>query len=86
MQSYTPPTEPTPEPQRCERVEIDIPVRNEIFDPQPAKVTMHFPGFTWSFRFYEDEIMFTADELKGLTKQEAMELRRQKDLAYLQSK
>ncbi len=85
MQSYTPPIEHEPPEQRCERVDIDIPKRNEIFDCQPAKVTMHFPGFTWSFNFYENEINFTADELKGLTKQEAIDLQRKKDIAYLQS-
>lgn len=72
--------------QRCERVDIFIPRRNEVFNLQPAVVTMHFPGFRWSFEFYEDEITFTPDELKGLTKSEAEELHQKKILAYRQSK
>ena len=37
------------------------------------------------FMFYPDEISFTADELVGLTIQEAADLRHKKDVAYLQS-
>jgi len=37
------------------------------------------------FRFYADEISFSENELIGLTREEAFELRRNKDIAYLQS-
>ena len=85
MQTYTPPNEPERPEERCERVEINIPKRKDFLDCGPAKVTMHFPSYTWDFEFYEDEITFTASELKGLTKREAIDLWHKKDVAYLQS-
>ena len=40
---------------------------------------------TLLFSYYPDEISFTTDELIGLTIDEAFELKKQKDLRYLQS-
>jgi len=37
------------------------------------------------FEFYPDEISFSATELEGKTVDEALSLKQQKDLAYLQS-
>ena len=74
------------DPQRCCRVEIDIPKRNEIFDIQPATVTMYFPyGEPYRFGFWEDEISFTKEELMHKTKEEAQALFHKKDIEYLQS-
>lgn len=74
------------EPRRCCRVEIDIPRRNDIFDVQPATVTMYFPyGEPYRFGFWEDEIMFTEEELMNKTREEAQALFHKKDVAYLQS-
>lgn len=36
------------------------------------------------FSYYNDEISFTKDELIGLTEDEAFDLKRQKDIYYLQ--
>ena len=40
---------------------------------------------TLLFTYYPDEINFTTDELIGLTIDEAFELKKQKDIRYLQS-
>lgn len=40
---------------------------------------------TLLFSYYPDEISFTTDELIGLTIDEAFELKKQKDIRYLQS-
>ena len=40
---------------------------------------------TLLFGYYPDEISFTTDELIGLTIDEAFELKKQKDIRYLQS-
>ena len=40
---------------------------------------------TLLFKYYPDEISFTTDELIGLTIDEAFELKKQKDIRYLQS-
>ena len=40
---------------------------------------------TLLFTYYPDEISFTTDELIGLTIDKAFELKKQKDLRYLQS-
>lgn len=37
------------------------------------------------FEYYPDEIFFLSDEFIGLTREEALELRHKKDIAYLQS-
>lgn len=71
--------------ERCVKAEIKIPKREGFFDCMPAEVIMHFPSYTWKFSFYEDEISFSESELVGLTKDEAIDLHRKKDIAYLQS-
>ena len=40
---------------------------------------------TLLFSYYPDEISFTTDELIGLTIDEVFELKKQKDIRYLQS-
>ena len=57
-----------------------------LLDPMPT-VTATFDDGTRKdlFSFYPDEIMFGEGELVGLTEQEAHELRRRKDLAFLRS-
>ncbi|WP_039994417.1 hypothetical protein [Gordonia otitidis] len=37
------------------------------------------------FTFYPDEISFTADEFVGLTRQQALSMRRHRDTEYLQT-
>lgn len=37
------------------------------------------------FEYFDDELTFRADEFIGLTEQEARDLFRRKDIAYLQS-
>lgn len=37
------------------------------------------------FNFFDDELSFTADELCGLTVDQALKLRQNKDIEYLQS-
>lgn len=57
-----------------------------LLDPMP-KVTVVFEDGSQEelFQFYPDEISFTDAEFIGLTRAEAIELRRSKDLAYLRS-
>ncbi len=37
------------------------------------------------FEYYPDEIQFRPSEFLGLTREEALDLKRKKDIAYLQS-
>lgn len=56
-------------------------------DPLPKVLVRLDSGSTWHelFDFFPDEIDFKATELMGLTPDEARELKRQKDLAFLRS-
>lgn len=62
------------------------PMPEGMFDDMPT-VTARFSDGTEEvlFSFYPDEIDFEEEELIGLTRAEALELRRQKDQDYLQS-
>ena len=55
-------------------------------DPMP-KVTATFEDGTEKdlFSFYPDEISFTANEVIGLTEQEAYDLRHKRDVFFLQN-
>lgn len=57
-----------------------------MFDPMP-KVTATFDdGSTEDlFSFYPDEISFSSAEFIGLTRSQALDLRHNKDVDYLQS-
>jgi hypothetical protein len=57
-----------------------------FFDPMP-KVFITFENGQEEFlyEFYPDEIMFKENEFIGLTREEAINLKTKKDLAYLRS-
>lgn len=57
-----------------------------LFDPLP-KVHVFFEDGTNEvlFEFYFDEITFNEKELIGLTKEQVFELKKKKDIEYLQS-
>ena len=55
-----------------------------LFDPMPKVIATFDDGQRKElFEFYPDEIMFDEGELVGLTEEEAHQLKRQKDVAYL---
>ena len=57
-----------------------------IFDKMPEViVTFEDDSEKSLFWFYPDEINFTTDEFIGLTEDQAHDLRRKKDLAFLRS-
>ena len=62
------------------------PLPEGLGDPMPSVPATFEDGTVRSlFRFYLDEISFTPAELVGLTEREALELRRRKDVEWLQS-
>lgn len=54
-------------------------------EPKAATVTFEDGSTTELFEFYSDEIRFTADEIVGLTADEARALHRDRDIAWLRS-
>jgi hypothetical protein len=57
-----------------------------FFDPMPKVfVTFENGQEEFLYEFYPDEIMFATNEFIGLTKEEAISLKTQKDLKYLRS-
>lgn len=53
-----------------------------------AKVMVVYDGSETEdrlFEYFDDELTFKSDEFVGLTEQEARDLYRRKDIAYLQS-
>jgi len=42
-------------------------------------------GTEFLFKFFDDELSFTKDELIGKTQEEVWELKREKDVIYLQT-
>lgn len=55
-------------------------------DPMPkVYVTLEDGKEEFLFEYYPDEISFTESDFIGLTIQEAIDLKRKKDMAYLQS-
>jgi len=62
------------------------PMQEGLFDEMPT-VSATFSDGTEEelFSFYPDEIDFSEEEMIGLTRREAFELRRKKDADYLQS-
>ena len=57
-----------------------------VFGPLPEVIVKMEDGTTQIlFDFFPDEISFTSEELVGLTVEEAIALKGQKDLAYLRS-
>lgn len=63
------------------------PMPEGMFDPTP-EVWVKVEGETeaqYLFSYYPDELSFTESEFIGLTVDEAHDLRRQKDIAYLRS-
>lgn len=62
------------------------PYPKRMFDPMPAvNVVLSDDTEEELFEFYPDELSFTEAEFIGLTVDEAYELRRRKDVAYLRS-
>jgi len=62
------------------------PMPVKLFDPMPT-VTAVFDNGTQEelFQYYPDELSFTEAELIGLTREQAFDLRRSKDVTYLRS-
>ena len=57
-----------------------------IFDAMPKVIVETEDGTEHTlFEYYPDEISFTSNEFIGLTLEEGRDLKRQKDLKYLQS-
>ena len=57
-----------------------------MFDPLPKVAVTYEDGTTEDlFRFFPDELSFSPDEFKGLTREEAYALHAKKDVAYLRS-
>lgn len=57
-----------------------------LFDKMPIVTVTHEDGTSEEiFSYYPDEISFTSAELIGLTREEAIDLKRRKDIAYLRS-
>ncbi len=55
-----------------------------LLDEMPKVIATFDDGLRKElFEFYPDEIMFDEGELVGLTEEEARQLKRQKDVAYL---
>jgi hypothetical protein len=62
------------------------PMPEGLFDEMPTVSVVFSDGSEEDlFQFYPDEIDFSEEELIGLTREEAFELRRKKDRDYLQS-
>lgn len=56
----------------------------QLFDPLPEVVVTYNDGVVENlFSYYPDEISFVAEEFIGLTRQQALELKGKKDVAYL---
>jgi hypothetical protein len=73
---------------RIVRVEWSMPRPKPLgfLDPMPVVVATFDDGSRRElFSFYPDETRFDEGELVGLTEDEARELRRTKDIAYLQA-
>lgn len=62
------------------------PMPHGMFDPMP-KVTVTYEDDTTEvlFDFYPDEISFSGSEFVGLNRDQALQLRHKKDVAFLQS-
>jgi hypothetical protein len=59
---------------------------NEMpFGVNKVHVRLGNKGWTELFSYYRDELYFNEIELNGFTIEEALEIRRQKDVAYLRS-
>ncbi len=57
-----------------------------MFDNMPVVTVTYEDGTSEElFSYYPDEIQFSPSEFIGLTRGEAMDLRRKKDIAYLRS-
>ncbi|MFH1078406.1 MAG: hypothetical protein V1745_03980 [Patescibacteria group bacterium] len=57
-----------------------------MFDPIPAVHATFEDGSTEKlFEYYPDETSFSETEFVGLTREQAFDLRRRKDVAYLKS-
>lgn len=62
------------------------PMPQGMFDPMPSVKVKYDDGAEETlFTYYPDEISFTEGEFIGKTRSEALALRTEKDIAYLQS-
>ena len=72
-------------------IKVDItpmprPMPAGMFDPMPAVAVTYEDGTTERlFEFFPDELTFHADDFMWLTREQALELRHKRDVAYLQS-
>ncbi len=73
-------------PERIIRSARITPMPKSLLDPVPeVHVTFGDGEEKLLFSYYPDEISFHPSEFVGLTEQQARDLRRKKDLAYLRS-
>lgn len=62
------------------------PMPMHLFDPMPSVTVMYENGIEEKlFDFYPDEISFKKEELIGLTKEQVLKLRHEKDVSFLRS-
>lgn len=58
----------------------------DLFDPMPEVYVTYEDGTEERlFQYYPDELSFSAQEFIGLTRSQALDLYRKKDIQYLQS-
>lgn len=71
---------------KCKIYTYPRPMPEGIFDPMPQVwVTLNNGTKLKLFEFYPDEIDFQETEFIGLTIEQAHELRREKEIQYIQS-
>lgn len=62
------------------------PMPEGMFDPMPEVVVTYEDDSAESlFAFYPDELSFAPEPFVGLTREQALELRHNKDVRYIQS-
>jgi hypothetical protein len=62
------------------------PMPKDFFDPMPEVYVTYENGTEERlFKYYPDELSFHAQEFVGLTRDQAFDLYRKKDIRYLQS-
>ena len=70
----------------CEVTALPRPMPEGMFDKMPeVHVTYEDDTKEKLFTFYPDEISFTSSEFVGKTREEALDLQRKKDVAYIRS-
>lgn len=68
-----------------DRVIIKAMVDSNFTGQSEVKVQYNDKSIDTIFHYYSDELSFHPEEFIGLTKSQALDIRRKKDIAYLQS-